>query len=54
MAANAQKKIRSPCNVAERRSGGGAVDENVGRHRASALEWSRSAAELFICSLGRR
>jgi hypothetical protein len=53
-AASVQKKIQSPCNVAERRGGGGVIDGNVGHRRASAPEWSRSAAELFLCSLGRR
>jgi hypothetical protein len=54
MAASMQKKIQSPCNVAERSGGGGVVDENVGHRRALAPEWSRSAVELFLCSLGRR
>jgi hypothetical protein len=53
-AASAQKKIQSPCNIAERRGGGGVIDGNVERRRASAPEWSRSAVELFLCSLGRR
>jgi hypothetical protein len=35
-AASVQRKIRSHGNVAERRGGGGVVDGNVGRRRASA------------------
>jgi hypothetical protein len=54
-AASVQKRIQSPCNAAERRGGGGGVvDGDAGRHRASVPEWSRSAVELFLCSLGRR
>jgi hypothetical protein len=35
-AVSVQKKIQSPCNAAGRRGGGGVVDEDVGRRRASA------------------
>jgi hypothetical protein len=54
MAASVQKKIQSSYNVAERRGGGGVVGGNVGRRRALAPKWSRSAAKLFLCSLGWR
>jgi hypothetical protein len=46
-AASAQGKIQSPSNVAER-SGGGVVDEGVGRRRASAPAWSKSAAAFLL------
>jgi hypothetical protein len=50
-----QMKVQSPSNVAEKRGGGGGiVDEDVGRHRASAAVWSRSTAMQVLCSLVRR
>jgi hypothetical protein len=42
---NVQKKFRSPSNVAEEIGGGGVVDKDVGRRRASVSAWSRSTAE---------
>jgi hypothetical protein len=48
-AASVQRKVQSPSNVAEK-SGGGVVDEDVGRRRASAPAWSRSAAAFLLCS----
>jgi hypothetical protein len=48
-AASVQRKIRSHSNVAERRGGGGVVDGNVGRRRASAPAWRRMAAVLLRC-----
>jgi hypothetical protein len=53
-AANAQRKIQSPSSVAERRGGGGVVDGDVGRRRASAPAWSRSTTAFFLCSSVRR
>jgi hypothetical protein len=54
MAASVQRKIRSPSNVTERRGGGGVVDGDVGRRRASAPAWSRSTAEFLLCPSVRR
>jgi hypothetical protein len=36
VAASVQREIQSHGNVAERRGGGGVIDGNVGRRRASA------------------
>jgi hypothetical protein len=53
---DAQEEFQSPCNVAEERCGGGGViNGDAGRRRASALARSRpTAAELSLCSSGRR
>jgi hypothetical protein len=51
---NVQKKFRSPGSVAEERGGGGVVDKDVGRRRASASAWSRATAEQVLCSVVRR
>jgi hypothetical protein len=42
-AASVQRRIRSPSNVTKRRGGGGIVNEDVGRRRASAQagRWRR-------------
>jgi hypothetical protein len=56
-AASVQEKVQSPSNVVkERCGGGGVVDRDVGRRRASASAGSRStaAAMLFLCSSVRR
>jgi hypothetical protein len=56
-ATSVQKKVQSPSNVAEERcGGGGVVDRDVGRRRASASAGSRStaAAMLFLYSSVRR
>jgi hypothetical protein len=54
-AASAQRKIRSLSNVAERRGGGGVVDGNVGRRRASVPACRRATAEAFLlCPSARR
>jgi hypothetical protein len=52
-ATNVQKKVQSPSDVAEER-GGGVVDKDVGRRRASTSAWSRSTAEQVLCSVVRR
>jgi hypothetical protein len=49
-AASVQKKVQSPSYIAEERGGGGVVDEDVGRRRVSTPAWSRSTAELLLCS----
>jgi hypothetical protein len=52
--ASVQRKIRSPSNVTKKRGGGGVIDEDVGRHRASAQAWSKSTAVQVLYSSVRR
>jgi hypothetical protein len=44
----------SPRDIRKKSSGGGEEGEDVVRCRASAPVWSRSTAELLLCSSVRR
>jgi hypothetical protein len=54
-AASVQEKVQSPSKVAAERGGGGVIDRDVGRRRASApaCRWATVAAFL-LCSSVRR